>query len=290
LSLNQNQGLPNFLCIGAERSGTTWLYEVFKAHPEIYLYPYIKEINFFSDHYHKGLTWYKQFFIESRKTSSYKAIGDISPHYFHDREAPARIAKDLPNIRLLLFLRNPVDRAFSEYAYNKLILNIEEPFMKFLQRRERAYEIGLYSKHLKRWLEYFPQQQFLIFIFEEMMNNKFKSLKTISKFLEINYKLLDKNIVLSKIHSSDIPRFHGLYTQGYKFASKIDEFLVSKDLYFISSQIKQFKKIFNLFKSKNTKEKLSPLLKNKLYLKYKKDIFDLENILGKDLNIWKLEN
>ena len=122
MSSNHTQKLPNFLCIGAERSGTTWLYEVLKIHPEVYLYPYIKEINFFSEHYQKGLNWYKQFFNGSRK-SSYKAIGDISPQYFHEKEAASRIAQDLPNIRLILFLRNPVNRAFSEYKiHNKKLL------------------------------------------------------------------------------------------------------------------------------------------------------------------------
>jgi hypothetical protein len=289
LPSNLTQKLPNFLCIGAERSGTTWLYEVLKNHPEVYLYPHIKEINFYSEHYQKGLNWYKQFFVGSRK-SSYKAIGDISPQYFHEKEAPSRIAKDLPNIRLILILRNPVNRAFSEYTYNKLILNIEDSFMEFLQKKVRAYEIGLYSQHLKRWLKVFPEEQFQIFIFEELMQDKINSLKKISNFLDINYSLLDKTIIMSKIHSSDIPRFHGLYTQGYKFANKINEYLISKDLYLISSNLKRFKKLFDLFSSKDKKETIDQFLQKKLYLKYRNDILELESLLGKDIDHWKFED
>ncbi|MFW9818369.1 MAG: sulfotransferase domain-containing protein [Candidatus Thorarchaeota archaeon] len=285
---NHTEQLPNFLCIGAERSGTTWLYEVLKNHPEVYLYPYIKEINFFSENYQKGLNWYKQFFTDSRKFS-YKAIGDISPQYFHEKEAPSRVASDLLNIRLILFLRNPVNRAFSEYTYNKLILNIKDSFIDFLQKRVRAYEIGLYSQHLKRWFKVIPKEQFLILIFEEMMNDKLNSLKLISDFLEIDYSLLDKNIIMTKIHSSDIPRFHQLYTKGYKFANKINEYLVSKDLYLISSNLKRFKKLFELFSRKDRKEMIDPLLRTKLYEKYREDILELENLLGKDLDHWKLD-
>ncbi|MFX0005713.1 MAG: sulfotransferase domain-containing protein [Promethearchaeota archaeon] len=286
---NHTQKLPNFLCIGAERSGTTWLYEVLKNHPEVYLYPYLKEINFFSEHYKKGLNWYKQFFVNSQKFS-YKAIGDISPQYFHEKETSSRVANDLPDVRFILILRNPVNRAFSEYTYNKLILNIEDSFMEFLKKRSRAYEIGFYSQHLKRWFEVFPKDQFLIFIFEEMMDDKIKSLKKISDFLNIQFNLFDRNIVLSKIHSSDIPRFHGLYTHGYKVASKMNEYLVSKDLYLISSNLKRFKKLFDLFSSKSEKEKINPILQKKLYLNYKEDILELENILGRDLNHWKFED
>ncbi len=286
---NHTQNLPNFLCIGAERSGTTWLYEVLKNHPEVYLYPYLKEINFFSEHYHKGLNWYQQFFVDSKKTS-YKAIGDISPQYFHKKEAPSRISNDLPGIRFILILRNPVYRAFSEYTYNKLILNIEDTFMEFLQKRVRAYEIGFYSKHIKRWFEAFPEDQFLIFIFEEMMQKKINSLKKISNFLDIQFKLIDMNKVMSKIHSSDIPRFHGLYTQGYKVANKINEYLISKDLYLISSNLKRFKKLFDLFSIKSEKEKIDQILQKKLYLMYREDILELEKILGRDLNHWKFED
>ncbi|MFX1378911.1 MAG: sulfotransferase domain-containing protein [Promethearchaeota archaeon] len=289
MSINHIQGLPNFLCIGAERSGTTWLYELLKNHPEIYLYPHLKEINFFSENYHKGLNWYKQFFVGSRK-SSYRAIGDISPQYFHEKDAPLRIAHVLPKISIILFLRNPVNRAFSEYTYNKLILNIKDSFIDFLKKRDRAYKIGFYSQHLKRWFEYFPKEQFLIFVFEELMSDKFEALRQITDFLKINYNLLDKTKITSKIHSSEIPRFHGLYTQGYKFANKINDFLVSKDLYLISSNLKRFKKLFELSNSKRGKEKLSPKLRQELYLKYREDILELEKLIGKDLTEWKLDD
>ena len=74
----KNHVLPNFLCIGVMRSGTTWLYEVLKSHPEIYITPYLKEINFFTDHYSTCLNWYKNFFPHIKNCKDYKAIGDIN--------------------------------------------------------------------------------------------------------------------------------------------------------------------------------------------------------------------
>ena len=56
-----NKALPTFLCIGAMKSATTWLYEILRRHPEIYLNPHIKELNFFNRHYNRGIKWYERF-------------------------------------------------------------------------------------------------------------------------------------------------------------------------------------------------------------------------------------
>ncbi|MFW9772109.1 MAG: sulfotransferase [Candidatus Thorarchaeota archaeon] len=283
---NRDQILPDFLCIGVERSGTTWLYEILKNHPEVYLYPYIKEINFFSVNYQNGLRWYEKFFRSSKKSPQFKILGDISPTYFHYKEVPARVARDIPNSKFILLLRNPIDRAFSEYRYNRLILNNKESFKEFLDKRPHSFKLGLYSRHLKNWLKFFPQERFLILLFEEMMNNKYKTLKNISRFLGINYDAFDNLNVTKKIHSSDIPKFHLLYTFGYKFSEYINNFLMSYDLYSLSSKLKIFKKIFYLSEKKKDQDKLNLRLKNKLYAQYSTDIKELENLLNIDLSIW----
>ena len=64
--------LPNFFSIGAKRSGTTWLYEILKNHPEVYLSPYRKETHFFTSQYEKGLNWYKKFFPRKNEANRYK--------------------------------------------------------------------------------------------------------------------------------------------------------------------------------------------------------------------------
>src|SRR4051812_23905676 len=118
--------LPNFLVIGVEKGGTTWLHAQLKKHPQIFL-PDTKEIHFFNkyssnlierDYFKLGIGWYLDFF---KPYNGQRAIGEVTPMYICDSEAPLRIQKTLLSVRLIAILRNPVDRAYSHYwmAKNK---------------------------------------------------------------------------------------------------------------------------------------------------------------------------
>lgn len=119
--------LPTFLVIGAEKSGTTWLFDVLARHPDIYL-PDTKELSFFNHHEtnlktsdyfaNLGLPWYEAFYANFREEI---AAGDVSPMYLCDDMAPERIAATIPSARLIVILRDPVERAISHYwmAHNK---------------------------------------------------------------------------------------------------------------------------------------------------------------------------
>jgi len=107
--------LPNFLGLGAQRCGTTWIYECLREHPDVFM-SQRKEINFFSDiysnNYYKGISWYSNFFIYSNEE---KIKGEITPEYLLDDKAPIRIERNLGQIKFLVVVRNPVQRAFSAY-------------------------------------------------------------------------------------------------------------------------------------------------------------------------------
>src|SRR5690606_19149476 len=119
--------LPNFLVIGAQKAGTTWLYDVLRRHPDIFL-PETKELSYFCqldsdgnelNHFSRlDLAWYEGFF-SAQDTET--AIGEISPMYLCDEMAPRRIASTFPSIKLIAALRDPVERAASEYwmTFNK---------------------------------------------------------------------------------------------------------------------------------------------------------------------------
>ena len=108
--------LPNFVIIGAQKSGTTSLSYYLQEHPEIYVYP--KEIHFFDDRdgtYEHGLEFYSGFFAESQGA---KAIGECTPCYIYAEQPPERMYEAIPNAKLILIARNPVDRAYSNYWKN----------------------------------------------------------------------------------------------------------------------------------------------------------------------------
>ena len=104
--------LPTFIGIGAQRAGTTWAYNCLAEHPQVFM-TRKKEQHFFYVNYSRGLDWYAAQFAGA---GSAVARGEITPDYLYHPEALANIARDLPDARLFVILRNPIDRAVSAYA------------------------------------------------------------------------------------------------------------------------------------------------------------------------------
>lgn len=190
---------PNFLVIGAQKSGTTWLSEMLKQHPDI-LTAREKEVDFFlnNKNYRKGLEWYrKQFSAHDGE----KAIGEFTPHYFWSNIDPEELNNELevpeahiavhehyPEIKLIVSLRDPVRRAISAY-YHHIGAGRISPRSSILDVGDRhgIISMGHYHRHLKEWMRLFPRDQFLILIFEEqVIQNKEQTLKEIFRFLEVD--------------------------------------------------------------------------------------------------------
>lgn len=207
--------LPNFLIIGAARSGTTSLYEYLSKHPSII--PGIgKEVYFFDKQFSKGINWYKSFFPTKlnmsrtqNKLQSKCLTGEATPRYLHYPHAPKRIFSMLPNVKLIVLLRNPIDRAYSHYqmevdsgheklSFEDAISNEEEKItndMKKMVIDENFYSVnfyrksyltrGIYAAQLERWFEYFPKEQFMILKSEDLYSNPSKIYKQVLDFLDL---------------------------------------------------------------------------------------------------------
>ena len=104
-------GLPNFLYIGTSKAGSTWLYDVLNHHPDVFMAPG-KGLYFFSAHYERGLDWYGSHFAAA---AGQRIRGEVSHGYLYDEKACERMAAMDPELKLMVCLREPVDRAFSEY-------------------------------------------------------------------------------------------------------------------------------------------------------------------------------
>ena len=102
--------LPNFICLGAAKSGTTTLYDILRQHPEIYISTF-KEPHFFDipENYKNGIDWYEKNYF---KNADKRVIPEFTPSYFFDKESPKRIFNDLGDkVKFVVLLRHPVDRA-----------------------------------------------------------------------------------------------------------------------------------------------------------------------------------
>jgi len=194
---------PNFFIVGTAKAGTTSLYEYLKGVPGIYMSP-VKEPNYFSVNItpinyeispYQDKTKYLDLF---RKVKNEKIIGEASPTYLADPDSPKLIHKVSPNAKILISLRDPVERIFSFYL---MLVRLGETKLSFHEeielslKTENEGEIpklrlasALYFENVKRYIDTFGSNQVKIIIFEEFIKNSRATLEEILKFLGINFK------------------------------------------------------------------------------------------------------
>lgn len=203
--------LPTFLGIGVPRAGTTWLHTILANHPDVYMPTLRKEIRFFERYYERGIEYYKAFFPPQEQAEKYQAIGEISTQYYNHKECPKRIFNTLPEAKLIVMLRHPVDRAYSHYGFVTQRRNFRGSFEDFLATRPSALEKGFYSRYIKQYLQYFDRSQILALLFEEVFVDISKSQNTIANFLGVDVNMFQSSPNKSKVNASSIPKHQSLY-------------------------------------------------------------------------------
>ncbi len=212
--MKQGSCLPNFLVIGAAKSGTTSLYDYLKQHPEVYL-PRNREPSFFAhegdqmDYHGPGdedwdfttdIASYQDLF---REVQGEKAAGEISPRYLFFNDAAQRIRHYIPQTKLIAILRNPVDRAYSHFLMNiarncEPIKNLGEAVKAEKERDRLKWSwdwqytgLGLYEEQLSRYDDFFSSGQILVILFDDFSSHPEASIKAIFNFLGVdeNFKV-----------------------------------------------------------------------------------------------------
>ncbi len=178
--------LPTFLGIGAPKSGSSWLHDLLASHPQVWMAPR-REVHYFDRHYDRGLDWYRKFFPPDQHRDRYVAAGEITPHYMYHARGAERIA-GLPSVRrLIVLLRNPVDRAYSHYWFRARIENYTGSFEEFLADRPEATDWGFYARHLRSYVARFDKERFSILIFEHAFDNPDETLRRLGDALGLRY-------------------------------------------------------------------------------------------------------
>lgn len=194
--------LPDFIIIGAQKGGTTSLFYYLNQHAELALAKR-KEVYFFNLNYEKGLSWYKSFFpFRNNK----KITGEATPSYLFYPKTAKRIKSELPHVKLIVLLRNPIDRAYSGYAMGlkrnteqsntfeaaieKELAALEkhnEPNDYTYERHNQFYlERGKYCSQLLPWLKQFNRTQFLFIKSENFFRDPKNELIKVYDFLGIS--------------------------------------------------------------------------------------------------------
>lgn len=175
--------LPNWLLIGAPRAGTTWLARNLRAHPQVFLPD--REVHFFDRHLGSGLDWYRRQF---NPTLAQTSVGDATPSYLHcDRRTPELLSQWVPEARLVAILRDPIDRARSEY-YNSLSKRraVASTFEAEFRSNEWMRRAGRYAASLRNYWQYFARDRMLILRYEDLAGNPGALFEAVVRFLEID--------------------------------------------------------------------------------------------------------
>lgn len=177
--------LPTFIVAGAQKSGSTTIHRVLDAHAQIFVAPE-KEVNYFwkRANLEKGTQWYESFFSGAE---SHQQVGDVSPSYMYRSWSPTEISKLLPHVKLVFSLRNPIERAYSQYWHWRRRLWEPRTFQEAIRDKSCQYVArGQYFTQLKRFCDRFPRHQILVLLFDELVADPKAFFRQIGSFLDVD--------------------------------------------------------------------------------------------------------
>lgn len=274
--------MPNFLVIGAAKAGTTSLYHHLNQHPQIYMSPR-KETYFFMSS-NNEIENYKALFKEANGEI---AIGEATPLYLYNKKSPELIKNCFPQVKLIIVLSDPVDRAYSHFLYWRS--QGQEPIVDFAKAiREEPIRIrdgyginyhyinqGFYAPQLQRYLNLFDSSNIKINLYSDLVKNPSHFVKEISNFLDVddsftaptnqcfNKTAVPRNKVIDKILKTSNP------------VKEISKTLLSD----------KFRKLI-ANKLLLSKPNLSYNLRQELIEIYRENILKIQRLVQRDLSIW----
>jgi len=275
--------LPNFIGIGASRSGSTWIDKRVRTHPDIYMPTRRKEIHFFDSYYDRGLEWYQGFFPKEKHAARFEAIGEFSPGYLSHPNTAERIHSDLNTCKFISIHRNPIDRAYSQWKLRVQKRGEKRSFEEYMGAEEEPFELGLYGKHLRKYFNLFPKERFLILVFERAIKCPKLTLETIGKFLGVNPSLFDIEKASQKLNASFLPRFK----RGYHVAFKFKQLLRSNNMDVIVNFGKRLGAEHVFGRESKKFPTIDEITHNKLYVRFESDIHLFEELSGYELYEWR---
>ena len=273
--------LPNFLIIGAARCGTSSLYHWLGQHPQIYMSPF-KEPRYYA---REGIRpdntaatrTREEYEAQFAGVRGEKAIGEASPQYLPSLTAPGRIASEIPQARLIVSLRNPVDRAYSHWLHRVRRAGEARPADRAIRPGDITYEESLYAASLRRYLALFPRENLRVIVFDDLVTEADAVVRGLLEFLEVDptYPLRTEQA----FNDSRAPRsllVAALLHQAIRFGTPLVPRRFRGRGLIAAVQRPLF----------SAREPIDPALKKRLASAFRSDILETSEIIGRDLSGW----
>ena len=299
--------LPNFLIVGAAKCGTTSVYHYLRQHPQVYMSP-IKETNFFA--YEKGtertdsaarfpIRSREEYVALFRDASREIAVGEASPRYLVHPQAAERIHSLIPEAKIIAILRNPIDRAYS--AYSMRLRDGKEPrsFAEAVREEESGclrenlewgqnhyLEEGDYVNQLRPYLQRFDRKHIAIYLFEDLEKDPIGFMREVYQFLDVSDEFVPDTSV--RYNVSGVPKQRALapiliWKKG-SFRNKLTGAARQVLPKWVEQPLLGLQRKWQ--SQQLVKPPMSPEIREKLALKFRDDILQLQDILDRDLSHW----
>jgi hypothetical protein len=270
--------LPHFLGIGAMKAGTSTLHTLLAEHPEIAMAAHRKEVMFFDLHWDRGIAWYEEHFAHAAG----RVPGEVTPGYLFHPEAAARIHAVVPQARLIAVLRDPVERAYSQYKFFVKENHYADPVEHFLREHPNAVARGLYHAQLERYRALFPDEQLLVLLFEEFNADPVGQVQRVYRHIGVQADFVPPSAG-HRLNASALPRWHRAYALGRRAAG----WMYNHDLAWVVSGLKQIGARRLFLSPVGASERFPPLpeaTRARLIAHYTDDARRLGDWLGTDLS------
>lgn len=272
--------LPNFLYLGPDKSGSSWLFEVLRHHPDCFV-PACKDVYYFDEHYDKGMDWYQDFFRDARP--DVPAMGELSHSYLFSMQAADRIRRDLPEVKLMASLRQPVERCYSHYLYLVSSGLVTTSFAETIDTRPGLTRSSYYAQSVEGYLERFGPERFKVLFFDDLKTDPRGYATQVYDFLGLSFNAaFDYDKKVREARAARSVYMARLAKQGALMARKLG--LVS-----LVGAVKHGLAARLLYRplKKGEAPKMDPEVGKRLLERYIPDIEATEKLLGVDLDHWK---
>lgn len=282
--------LPNYVHAGGQRCGSTWIYNALAEHPDIFM-PKKEPVNYFDAQYYRGEDWYRGLYSDH---DGEKVLGDESPGYIKNPLSPKRIAETIPDAKITMCLRNPVERAYSQWwtAENAWTDTAFERSLKRHSTNDAFITPGFYDLHISRWERYFDSDQIKILFFDDFKEDNKSFIQDIYRFLEVDDSFVP-GVVGTKVQSNtkkggpnkSVNTEQKIVNAGMLAPQPV------KDKVLWPVYRKYIQSDFNLPSIKDPRKKykrgdISPQVRKALEKTYYEDVKRLEDRTGRDLSHW----
>jgi len=282
--------------VGAAKAGTTSLHAYLSVHPQVFM-PVLKEPHYFADF--EVAPEFDNFMPVVRNQSDYQAlfngshgrvaIGEASPSYLCDAYAAERISSAIPSAKIIISLRNPVERAYSHYLMDFHRGTEKLPFKQALEfdaarpikgwgQSAQYVELGLYARQVKAYLDWFGRERVMVILFEDLVRDTKGTMGQVAKFLAIDPDGFPDS-VFSQVHNaSDISS--GQVARAILRMQSLRRFAKK----WVPQRLRREIRDRFLFK-KGVKAQLEDDVRQKLAARFVEDVSLLERLLARDLSV-----